>query len=138
VPIYNAFTVSKRVVWHVRSISRGPAPNHSSNSNTPSLDSLPCKMPASTFCPHPGISVPHDVLTQPLEERTQLAITAIQDLGTRPNGDPCYSARQAEQHFGVPRTSLGRRLKGAQCSKSLFCIIEYSLRGEEPLRGTCR
>jgi hypothetical protein len=69
-------------------------------------------MPDSSFSPHPGVSIPHDILTRPREERIQLAVAAIQESGTRPNGDPCYSARQAEQHFGVPRSSLGLRLKG--------------------------
>jgi len=60
----------------------------------------------------PNVSIPDDILTRPREERIQLAIAAIRGSGTKPNGDPWYSARQAEQHFGVPRTSLGRRLQG--------------------------
>jgi helix-turn-helix, Psq domain len=71
-----------------------------------STDSTP------TFSPHPGVSIPHDILTRPREERIKRAITAIQESGSKPNGDPCYSARQAEQHFDVPRSSLGHRLKG--------------------------
>lgn len=69
-------------------------------------------MSASKSLPHPNVSVPLDILSRPREERMQLAIAAIQGSGTKPNGDPCYSARQAGQHFSVPRSSLGRRLLG--------------------------
>jgi hypothetical protein len=68
-------------------------------------------MPESSS-PHPSVTVPHDILAQPWEERIQLAIAAIQGSGTKPNVDPQYSVRQAEQHFVVPRSSLGIRLKG--------------------------
>ena len=57
-------------------------------------------------------AIPHDVLTLPREDRVRLAIAAIQESGLKPNGDPYYSARQAEKDFGVPRSSLGLRLKG--------------------------
>lgn len=67
-------------------------------------------MPAPPSSVHP---IPHDVLTLPREDRIRLAIAAIQESGTKPNGDPRYSARQAEKDFGVPRSSLGLRLKGA-------------------------
>jgi hypothetical protein len=69
-------------------------------------------MSASSFSPLPGVSVPHDILTQSQEERIQLAIAAIQASGTKSNGDPRYSARQAAKHFGIPRSTLGFRLKG--------------------------
>ena len=59
-----------------------------------------------------SISTPEDILTRPREERIQLAVAAIQQSGTKPNGDPHYSVRQAEHDFGIPRSSLGRRLKG--------------------------
>jgi hypothetical protein len=64
-------------------------------------------MPASA-----SPSNPDDILSRPREERMQLAIAAIRKSGTKPNGDPCYSVRQAAQHFGVPRSSLGRHLQG--------------------------
>ena len=57
-------------------------------------------------------TIPHDVLTLPREDHVQLAIAVIQELGVKPNGDPYYSARQAEKDFGVPRSSLGLHLKG--------------------------
>ena len=41
-----------------------------------------------------------------------MAIATIRASGTKPNGDPHYSAQQAERDFGVPRSSLGRRLQG--------------------------
>jgi hypothetical protein len=59
-----------------------------------------------------SISIPDDILTRPREERIKLAIAAIQESGTKHNGDPHYSARQAERDFDIPRSSLGRRLKG--------------------------
>jgi hypothetical protein len=65
-----------------------------------------------SYCPYPGVSVPSDVLSRPREERFQLAIEAIQGSGMKPNGEPCFSAREAEKYFGVPRSSLGRRLLG--------------------------
>ena len=68
-------------------------------------------MPAS-LSPHPDVSIPDDILSQPQEEHLQLAIAAIRESGSKPNGDPWYSARQAEQDFNVPRSSIGRRLKG--------------------------
>lgn len=69
-------------------------------------------MSASSYSPHPGVSVPHDILARPREERIQLALAAIRELGTKPNGDPLFSARQAERHFNVPRSTLGIRLNG--------------------------
>src|ERR1700749_2490012 len=51
------------------------------------LDSLPCRMPAPPSSIQP---IPHDVLTLPREDRIRLAIAAIQESGTKPNGDPCY------------------------------------------------
>jgi hypothetical protein len=67
-------------------------------------------MPASQ--PPANITIPPDILNLPQEDRIQLAIAAIQKSGTKPNGDPINSARQAAQHFGVPRSSLGHRLRG--------------------------
>jgi hypothetical protein len=61
-----------------------------------------------------SISIPDDILIRPREEHIQLAVAAIQESGTKPNGDPYYSARQAERDFDIPRSSLGRRLKGLQ------------------------
>ena len=61
-----------------------------------------------------SISIPDDILTWPREERIQLAVAAIQESGTKPNGDPHYSACQAERDFDIPRSSLGRCLKGLQ------------------------
>jgi hypothetical protein len=75
-------------------------------------------MPAST----PDISIPNDILTRPREERIQLAIAKIQASGTKANGDPQYSARQAERDFNIPRSSLGRRLQGLwYCTQPLHC-----------------
>ena len=65
-------------------------------------------MPDST----PDFSIPDDILTQPREEHIQMAIATIGASGTKPNGDPHYSTRQAECDFGVPRSLLGRRLQG--------------------------
>lgn len=73
------------------------------------------RMPISRL----DISIPDDILTRPREERIQLAVAMIQDSGKKPNGDPQYSARQAEQDFGIPRSSLGRRLQG-------ICGVVYS------------
>jgi hypothetical protein len=61
-----------------------------------------------------SISIPDDILTRPREEHIQLAIAVIQESGTKPNGDPHYSAHQAEQDFDIPRSSLGCCLKGLQ------------------------
>ena len=69
-------------------------------------------MSTSIFFPHPGVSISHDILTQPQEEHIEHAIATIRKSGTNVNGGPCYSVRQAEKHFGVPRTTLGRCLKG--------------------------
>ena len=73
----------------------------------------PHKMPASPLSPCPGVSIPTDILDRPREERIQLAITAIRESGTKPNGDPIFSTHQAEKHFDIPRATLGRRLLGA-------------------------
>lgn len=102
-----------RNVWYtyMERINQERVPSLSPNT-TPHLDSLPYEMSASVFSPHPGVSVPHDILTRPQEECIELAIAAIRESGTNANGGPCYSARQAEKHFGVPRATLGRRLKG--------------------------
>jgi len=70
---------------------------------------LPQKMSSSLY---PDVTIPDDILAWPREERIQLAIAAIQGSGTNLNGHPHYSARQAEQDFGIPRSSLGIRLKG--------------------------
>lgn len=69
-------------------------------------------MSASAVPLPPNVSIPDDILAQPREDRIRLAIAAIRQSGTNPNGNPKYSARQAEQHFGVPRATLGRRLQG--------------------------
>ena len=69
------------------------------------------EMPAS-LSSHPDVSIPSDILSQPQEERIQLALAAIRQSGTKSNGDSCYSARQAAWDFGVPRSTLGRRLQG--------------------------
>ena len=102
-----------RNMWYtyMECINQEQVPSLSLNT-TPHLDSLPYKMSASVFPPHPGVSVPHDILTWPQEECIELANAAIRESGTNANGGPCYSVRQAEKHFGVPRTTLGRRLKG--------------------------
>jgi hypothetical protein len=60
----------------------------------------------------PNVSIPPDILSRSREERIQLAIAAIRGSGTKPDGDPCFSARQAEKHFNVPRSTLGHRLLG--------------------------
>src|SRR5882762_8328552 len=83
-------------------------------------------MPASG----PDISIPHDILTQPQEKHIQMAIAVIQESGTKPNSDPRYSARQAGRDFGVPRSSLGRRLQGMWYCTQSFCISEYFLGGK--------
>ena len=66
-------------------------------------------MPAPSSSIHP---IPHDILTLPWEDCIRLAIAAIQESGTKPNSNPCYSARQAEKDFGTPQSSLGLCLKG--------------------------
>jgi hypothetical protein len=58
-------------------------------------------------------SIPLDILSQSREERIQLALEAILGSGTKSNGNPYYSAHQAEKDFGIPRSSLGLRLQGA-------------------------
>lgn len=72
------------------------------------------QMSDSLHYPYPGVSVPFDVLSRPREERFELAIQAIRGSGMKPNGDPCFSAREAEKYFGVPRSSIGRRLQGTK------------------------
>ena len=71
-------------------------------------------MPASSQSqsPHPNDSIPLDILSQPSEKRIEFALTAIRESGTKPNGDPIYSARQAEWDFNIPRSTLGFRLRG--------------------------
>jgi hypothetical protein len=56
--------------------------------------------------------IPPEIPTRERDERIELAVAAIQGSGTKSNGDPNYSARQAERDFGIPRATLGRRLKG--------------------------
>jgi helix-turn-helix, Psq domain len=75
--------------------------------------SITHKMPASPLSPCPGVSIPTDILDRPREERIQLAIAAIHKSGTKPDGDPIFSTHQAEKHFDIPRSTLGRRLLGA-------------------------
>jgi hypothetical protein len=50
----------------------------------------------------------------------QLALTAIQESGTKANGDFNYSIHQAAKDFNVPRSSIARRLKGM-----LFCCCVF-------------
>jgi hypothetical protein len=73
---------------------------------------IPLEMAASFLSPHPNVSIPLDILSQPQDERIKLAVVAIRESGTKPNGDPNYSARQAARDFGVPRSSLGICLQG--------------------------
>lgn len=73
---------------------------------------IPLEMSASSQSPHPNVSIPLDILNQPLEERIKLAIAAIRESGTKLNGDPIYSARQAGRDFNIPRSTLGFRLRG--------------------------
>ena len=73
---------------------------------------VPLEMPASSESPHPNVSIPLDILSRPSEERIKFAVTAIQESGTKPNGDPIYSARQAERDFNIPRSTIGFRLRG--------------------------
>jgi hypothetical protein len=63
---------------------------------------------------------PGDVLGKSQEERMQLALAAIQESGTKANGDPNYSIRQAAKDFNVPRSSIARRLKGML---SCYCVL---------------
>jgi hypothetical protein len=79
-------------------------------------------MSASSLPPE-NISIPEDILSLPQEERIQLAIAAIQNSGLKPNGDPCYSARQAAKHFCVPRSSLGHRLRGMKYCSNVQCLF---------------
>ena len=69
-------------------------------------------MPESSSPSLLGVSIPPDILSQPQEERIQLAIAAIRGSGIKPDGDPCFSARQAGKYFNVSRSTLGRRLQG--------------------------
>ena len=71
------------------------------------------KMPASPLSPCPGVSILTDILDWPREERIQLAIAAIRESGTKPDGDPIFLTCQAEKHFDIPRSTLGRHLLGA-------------------------
>jgi hypothetical protein len=82
-------------------------------------------MPVST----PEISIPDDILTRPREERIRLAIATIQASGTKANGDPQYSARQAERDFDIPRSSLGRRLKGMWYFTQPFALLSKHILG---------
>jgi len=59
-----------------------------------------------------GVTIPLDVLDRPFEERIQLAIATIRESGTKPDGNPFFSARQAEKHFQIPRSTLGCSLQG--------------------------
>ncbi len=69
-------------------------------------------MSAPASNPPPNVTILLNILDKPQEEHIKLAIATIQGSGTKSNGDPCYSAHQAEQHFGVPRTTLGHHLQG--------------------------
>jgi len=107
------FYVFQPVVHGIWGVFKLDASSEPSTITAPKLDyhTIRYEMSAS-LSPHPNVSVPPDILSRPREERIQLAIAAIQGSGTKPNGDPCYSARQAEQHFDIPRSSLGCRLQG--------------------------
>jgi hypothetical protein len=80
-------------------------------------------MPASSpsQSPHPNDSIPLDILSQPSEERIKFALKAIRESGTKPNGDPIYSARKAERDFNIPRSTLGFRLRG------MYIFYHYSM-----------
>jgi hypothetical protein len=84
-------------------------------------------MPASSSSVH---FIPHDVLTLQWEDHIWLAIAAIQESGTKPNGNPCYSAWQAEKDFGVLRSSLGLCLKGIWYFTRPFSITHSLLGGK--------
>ena len=77
-------------------------------------------MPASQ---PPLISIPSDLHSHPQEECMQLAIAAIQESGTKPNGDPQYLACQAAEDFDVPRSSLGHHLRSMQPHTILYCML---------------
>jgi hypothetical protein len=67
---------------------------------------------SASFSLHPNVLIPHDILDKPCKEHIEHALAAIQESGTKLNGDPCYSAHQAEQHFGILQSSLGSCSKG--------------------------
>lgn len=82
-------------------------------------------MSASSFSPYPTVNVPSDILGKSQEERMQLALAAIQGSGTKANGDPNYSIRQAGKDFDIPRTSISRRLKGMLFSCCVLLFLSF-------------
>ena len=59
-------------------------------------------MAVSSLSPHPNVSIPLDILSQPWDKRIKLAVAAIQESGTKSSGHLNYSARRAAQDFGIP------------------------------------
>jgi helix-turn-helix, Psq domain len=84
-------------------------------------------MAASSLSPH---AIPLDILSQPQDEWIKLAVAAIRESGTKPNGDPNYSARQAAQDFDIPRSSLGFHLRGMYYLARWFHVTEHVLGGK--------
>ena len=80
---------------------------------------------STSFSPYPTVDVPSDILDKSQEERMQLALAAIQGSGTKANGDPNYSVRQAAKDFNIPRTSISRRLKGTLLHCYVFVLLSF-------------
>jgi hypothetical protein len=49
-------------------------------------------MAVSSLSPHPNVSIPLDILSQPWNKQIKLAVAAIQESGTKSNGHLNYSA----------------------------------------------
>jgi hypothetical protein len=73
-------------------------------------------MAAPSLSAYPNVSIPHDILSQSWDERVKLAVAAVRESGTKSNGDPNYSARQAGLDFNIPRSSIGFHLRGMSYS----------------------
>jgi hypothetical protein len=57
-------------------------------------------------------SLSADILALPQEDRIQLAIDAITNVGYKPTGDQRLSTREAASIYHVPRSTLGNHMKG--------------------------
>ena len=85
----------------------------------------------------PNVSIPIGILSQPREMRIEQAVAAIRDSATKPDGDPIYSARQPEKDFGIPRATLGRRLKGMSHTNLTRCFGSSVIRWHQLSASTC-
>jgi hypothetical protein len=74
-------------------------PKHQNPIHCPTI---PLEMAASSLSPHPNVSIPLDILSQPRDKQIKPAVAAIQESGTKSNGHLNYSACRAAQDFGIP------------------------------------